>query len=658
MRKPNPLALLQALLEQCRVSVRGAADGAGFFVAPGFAVSCAHVTGSEPGTTVRLHWAGADHEAVVRAASAGPVGRDGALYPFPDLAVLELLDPPADHPCVWLDPEQPAARTALTATGFTDLLERGGAAPRTVALTAGGRTAYQGHPLLELVEGEVNPGLSGGPVLSHATGGVCAVVKATRLEDSSLGGFAVPSDALRLLDAQVYRTVIEAHDRFHAVDRRWHSCADLVEGAVDDGAPAVRAAARRFLGLLAGLPDEPSPRAAAHGAAFLAAAAPGTALPERPLLARRDVYTELAARLVLDDEVLPYELAYCADLARDPGPSTPGGAAVRGQLRDHVLITAGWLGLGEAARERLAGGSGPAPVPSVIGRIRHSLRDRNLYHVTVWRYRSPHDIVPGAPDSPALPLREALARLAELLPGQIELMEATERPGLIELILPQEALDEDFAGWQLWPDWSFWRLGCKYRLVVRPLERQESPQLQHAWTQRWQQLAGKPVGESLVCVCGRDRQHQAALDATFNNDPTLAALALAGSPGAAPVAEAYRVAVASGVPMMVWRQGTEPRRPVDGRGCQLPGRDGGCGLPGRTGCPDGGFLAQARAALAGTERDDVPARILALRNAAQTDEAHEEHVGARVVLLWDAPDRRIPRTTLAPAAPAEEGRTP
>ncbi|MFJ8608071.1 trypsin-like peptidase domain-containing protein [Streptomyces sp. NPDC093675] len=628
--------------------VEGTTDGTGFFVAPGFIVSCAHVAGSEPGLPVRIRWREEDYEAVIRAASADTAHQAGALYAFPDLAVMELLNPPDGHPCVWLDTSRPSQGTQLTVVGFADILEAGAASPRQAMLTAGGRIAHAGDQLMELVSGEINPGLSGGPVFNQASGGVCAVVKATRLEDTAMGGFGVPIDALRLIDGQVYRTVIKKHDRFHQTDPRWHRLYDQVERGRHGKASPERAGDRRFLSLLSELPDPPD-AGERHTAAFLAAAAPGTPVPERPLLTHRDVYTELTARMAPPCGELPYELAYCADLARELSNPSASASDPVAKVRDQVLIAAGQLGLGEAVQARLAGDRTPAPRPSVIGRVRHSLRDRNLYHVMVWRYRSPHDIVPGASESPALPLKETLALLSDLLPQQISLMgETSARPGLIELILPREVLDEDFAAWKLWPDAKYWSLGRKYGLVVRPLERHEAPNLHAAWEERWHHLERKQVGETLVCVCGRDRQHQAALDATFNNDPTLAALALAGSPRRGPVAEAYVVALTSGVPMMLWRRGSEPGPLVCGSSCGIPGRDA---------CPDAGFLTQAREALSDTARDEVPSRICKLRNDAEIEAESEDHVGEHVVLLWDDPSRQIPRTPLVPAATVEEGLT-
>jgi hypothetical protein len=158
-------------------------------------------------------------------------------------------------------------------------------------------------------------------------------------------------------------------------------------------------------------------------------------------------------------------------------------------------------------------------------------------------------------------------------------------------------------------------------------------------------LGGQVVGEALVCVCGRGRQGQETLDAAFNNDPALAALALAGSPRSGPVAQAYKVALVSGVPLMVWLLGAAPT-PLNS--------DHVCGIPGRDSCPVSEFFEQARRSLGDARRDEVPARIRTLRNAALTDDV-ENHLGQRVVLLWDDPARQIPCTRLAPAPLVEEG---
>ncbi|MFJ3658273.1 trypsin-like peptidase domain-containing protein [Streptomyces nigra] len=669
MRRPSPLALLQEHLGTCRVRVHGASQGAGFFVAPGYVVTCAHVAGAQTGKRVPVFWKGTEFEGSVMTASAPPRGRE--LWPYPDLAVIQLLDAPADHPCVWLDSVPPSHGADLTAFGFSDIYEPGEASERSAALRRGGTTDALGGRMLELVGGEVNKGLSGGPVLNHGSGGVCAIVKATRLKNTAMGGVGIPVNALRLLDAQVYRALIRAHDAFHGCNDQWTRLSDRV---VDNGSggfaeglgPVLNLTEeRRLLAIFSQLPAEPMgegllPASRAgdegesggkpsgtkgHHAAFFAAAVEGARVPEDyPLLDHRDVFTELAAQMPPAAGQLPYELAFAADLVRRAATAGPACQGAVQDLRDLVLLTAGRLGVGEKVQQRLAQVPAPEAQASIIARIRHSMRDRRLYHVRVWRYRSASDIEPAAPESDALPLNQAVEHLAALLPEQIEIMGGATSPGLIELILPREVLDEGFADLSLWPQMHWFRLGHKQRVVVRPLERHETPALHAAWAKRWQQLDGKAVSEMVVCVCGRGDQHQAALDASFESDPTLAALALAGSPQSQPVSDAYQVAVAAGVPMMVWRRGS----PACERG------DGGrCGVPGRRACPGNGFFTELCATLSDTRRDDLPETIRQLRVDAQKPPRREGHLGDDIVLLWDDPRRQIPRSRLAPA---QEGR--
>ncbi|MFG2334345.1 trypsin-like peptidase domain-containing protein [Streptomyces sp. NPDC048604] len=660
MSRHSPLARLQELLEECRVLVTGVTQGTGFFVAPGYVVTSAHVSGAEPGARVAVAWGGIEYEGVIRAASEA--GRSQGLWPFPDLAIVELPAPPEGHACVWLDPVAPSSGTELTATGHSSVYERRTAAGRTTLLRAAGRHGFHGGRMVELTGGEVNHGLSGGPLLSHRTGGVCAVVKLTRKADTAMGGLGAPVGALRLLDPEVCRTVMRAHDRFHAADTQWTALADRLardSGTDDDGPQLTPASARRLLGALAELPVRTE--AAAHLAAFVAVSPEGRPpRAELPLLDHRDVFTELAALMPPQPGALPYELAFAADrareAARDGARGSWSGAALL--LRDRVLTAAGDR-LGEAARRRLgdgvvpgdgtapAGGDGEPPAdgvrPSVIGRIRHSMRDRRLYHVMVWRFRSPKDITPAGPESEALPLDRAVALLAGLLPEQVEIMGGLAETGLIELILPREALDEDFPQLRLPEPFEWTRLGAKQQVVVRPLERHEAPSLHGALERRWRQLDGRTMDEALVCVCGRDAQHKAALGASFDLDPTLAALALAGSPRSGPVEDAYRVAVASGVPMMTWHRGSDACERADGATC---------GLPGRQACRGGAFYAAARKELGDVVCEELPQRVWKLRAEALLQARPGEHIGGDIVLLWDDPGRQLPRV---PLAPAEEG---
>ncbi|MFF8985063.1 trypsin-like peptidase domain-containing protein [Streptomyces globisporus] len=638
---------LQQLLTKCRVSVKGESTGSGFFVAPGLVVSCAHVTGARVGSSITVKWGDHPYEGTLLAASEPP-SYGMALWPFPDLAVVELVDPPESHPCVLLDSQPPWDETSVTATGHTNVLDDA-SAPRKVVLKVKGETEYQGGSLLELHGAEVNRGLSGGPVLSHVSGGVCALVKATRAEDTERGGYGVPLNTLRRLDPQVYVRLITAHDAFHKADSRWSKLSDLIASdrqANDSGlwpvSPLTGSETRRFHRLLSAL-STAHPARHTHRESFSAAAPLGTPQPDEELLTHRDVFTELEALMPPADDGLPPALAYCADLYR----AGKGSSDLLRDIYDQVLLTAGRLNLGDHVRSRSAGSRSQDHLPSVIGRLRHSAHDRTRYRVMVWRHVAPAEFVPAGPESDALPFPAARAALEEALVAQIDLMGGISRPGLIELILPHELVDEDFAGWTPWPHSTYSALGRKQHVVVRPLERHGNTGLRHAWEQRWELLAEKPVDEVLVCVCGRGKQRQAALDATFSTNPSLSALVLAGSPRSDPVRQAYQVAVASGVPLMLWARDSEPAQRDDTLLCGIPLQDA---------CPASTFFTQVRTTLDGARRDDVPARICDLRNRAEIAGA-PDHIGKRVVVLWDDPLRQVPRTRLAPVPRAEEGTT-
>lgn len=630
MSRALALSHFLKLLESCRVRVKGLTEGAGFFVAPGWVVSCAHVTGADVGREVPVAWGDTALTGIVKAASAAP-GRGRGIWPFPDLAFIEIRNAPSGHPCVWLDNTTPPRDTPLTAVGFSTINDPDVPQVRTAELKRGGQTYILEGMAWELIDGEINLGLSGGPVLSHESGGVCAVVKATRKKDSSMGGYGVPMDAFRMLDADVYRAVLRAHDRFHAEDDRWTKLSEATaatESADQVARTLTRKERRELLAILADLDATPE----TLQAAFIAAADPGAGLPAVPLVDSRDVVTELASQMP-PETGLPYELRFAAHLvARTDIPAI--NEELRQRLRDYLLITSGRLGLGELAKSQLTAVGEESMTQAIIVGLRHSLRDRKLFHVTAWRYYSPTRIVPAGDESVALPLAQAVTLLKTWLPEQIAIMGGVSRPGLIELILPIEAIDGEYQNWKLWPGQEWFALGRKQLVVVRPQERHKQRDLHSAWVERWEKLNSKDIGEALTCVCGRDDQQAAALGAAFDTDSSLLALVLAGSPRSGPVSDAYRVAVASGIPMMIWRR----EAPL----CARPQGRPACGIPGEHRCPGDGFFTALRSAMSATQRDRVPEKVRQLRNEAVKDGS--DHVGNELVILWDDPHRQIPLT--------------
>jgi hypothetical protein len=202
-----------------RVDAPGPSVGAGFQVAPGWVVTCAHVVGAA-GVGVRVRSAsGASAVGTVRDVWP-PVSAAGLTGP-PDLALVEM-DSPLDVPCVRLDERWPRAGARLLVCGLTESFD--GVAPETVELGCSGQklTPEAGVRLLKLGGETVVPGMSGGPVLSMVTGGVAGTVRTSHHTTLPAGGWAVPAELVRVR----WPRVAAAHDAYHAADDRWRRIAE------------------------------------------------------------------------------------------------------------------------------------------------------------------------------------------------------------------------------------------------------------------------------------------------------------------------------------------------------------------------------------------------------------------------------------------------
>lgn len=165
-----------------RIDVGASPAGTGFFVAPGVVVTCNHVVELE-----RVSSGEADSQISV-------VSADGTVYEVlddrersptdeDDLAVLRVA-PTDEHPCALLDTGL-WARDELHTYGYPANYPRG--APTTL----GAEGWMERDRWLKIKDGQIQPGMSGSPVLNLRTGAVCGVLKRTRDAASNLGGYAV-----------------------------------------------------------------------------------------------------------------------------------------------------------------------------------------------------------------------------------------------------------------------------------------------------------------------------------------------------------------------------------------------------------------------------------------------------------------------------------
>lgn len=216
-------------------SPSGPTWGSGFFIAPGWVLTCAHVVG-EGGAAVRLTGrevgitfssGGSARPGAATGTVAGRVEcvlperlderRPGrrALWDLPDLALIRVLAP-VSHACVWLTDRSRPRFDEVAYFGCTEDLGTPEITGRTTRLRG---TAGNGAAIRLGDDDEIEPGMSGGPVVDLGRGEVVGVVKARR--HTGGGGLAVSVVQLRTLPMPprgqigLYRRVMQAHDLHH-----------------------------------------------------------------------------------------------------------------------------------------------------------------------------------------------------------------------------------------------------------------------------------------------------------------------------------------------------------------------------------------------------------------------------------------------------------
>ncbi|WP_159001175.1 trypsin-like peptidase domain-containing protein [Streptomyces sp. SBT349] len=247
--------------------------GSGFFVAPNWVLTCAHVAlrgGRAEGgwREVGLSFQGVDGPVTGRVEWAQPEEGAGGSWPAPDLALIRLVEP-VSHPCVWLTERTAKVFTRSEVAFFGWLETPDGTENVSGRCTIRGELGTDG--LLKLGnEDEFPEGVSGGPVVDLRRGEVIGVLKARRSAGRD-GGLATSVVQLRRLPAPVvddlYQRVLHAHDRHHA--ERHRDVAHFAERTWTDAQSDLRATADRaltpgqrveLLGLLAELPSPLSTR--------------------------------------------------------------------------------------------------------------------------------------------------------------------------------------------------------------------------------------------------------------------------------------------------------------------------------------------------------------------------------------------------------------
>jgi hypothetical protein len=309
--------ILVPLVSAATVRIHSAQDGgrllgSGFFIAPNWVLTCAHVA-LEGARTIPAARASAAVEQLAapapatapapagpvpsaarppapaaRLAAAGAGGHrvsigygekllsgvvewsepaepvPGGSWPAPDLALIRLIDV-VDHPCVWLTERTAKGYTTNQVAFFGWVPLDGENVSYTGRCTISGQLVAGSGGVLRLGnEDEMPHGLSGGPVVDLVRGEVIGVVKARRKGHD--GGLAVGIQQLRRLpsgpgpEGDLYERVMTAHDLYHADqhdsvhgrDTTWTDAHSEIGAAA--GRALTPGQRTRLLGLLAQLP--------------------------------------------------------------------------------------------------------------------------------------------------------------------------------------------------------------------------------------------------------------------------------------------------------------------------------------------------------------------------------------------------------------------
>ncbi|MDN3297024.1 trypsin-like peptidase domain-containing protein [Streptomyces ficellus] len=631
--------------------------GSGFLVAPGWALTCAHVLlphlRDDPGRAFRVAGSPSYY-------GIDPVGArlekwlvtdpwDDEVPAVQDLALVRLLDDGVEHECVWIGDQVALPVGTRQVYGFRPEDDPGQPyelwTSRIAENTSDGRCSIRFAPMAEFP-----PGVSGGPVLDPVSGGVVAITKSGRYGKD--GGRAVLLRALRAF-GPLYRELIAQHDHWHAgrADSRgsWlfhqQRLPDQGAGGDDGWSPGDRVAALR---LLAQLPDPPPPGVVETLVQHVRQDRQERVFPS--LAAWRDGHGLLYRNgRPLPAVVFLHYLRQVVLLARSAGGKDAAAPAVdeldawitkrleRVESFSRPLVIGAQLP--EPLREAMAyegGGAVPAaerivvPYPGrgdtdnvVVVEI-EPLPYRNLH----WQIRiddgsGDEEVFAAEADPDGVEPAGLLQRLRRPLDEAFQFADgANGHPAACEVVLPVADFDTPVHRWQLAEmarlgDAAHLPLGVRRRVVLRDLARRGRPD--DAWTRRWEAMtaAGRlAAARTPPLQQAPRRRHFTAMAAS--HIPVLCRPAGRGAGR-----KAMELALETGHGIVLWHIEGHPRSTACAGDCDAF-HQGAAELLGKT--------ATAR---------ELPDRLRRIR-----EEIHERrdqgHWAEAVAVLYDDPGRPVP----------------
>ncbi|MGW2638771.1 VMAP-C domain-containing protein [Streptomyces sp. NPDC001348] len=482
--------------------------GSGFFIAPNWVLTCAHVVNGGEGDEVAVVYQTGPGQgpSVVpgQVAATLPEHVERALpgnWPAPDLALVRLREP-VGHDCVYVS-ERPAAHYGEGRVFYAGWTVTGGQLQildgfLSVQGTIGGWSA---GVQMRIGQNDLPPGVSGGPVIDPVRGEVIGVLKSRAANGTGgtstgierLRTLQAPPDGVRTEHDDVYQAVFHAHDRYHRdrqqpSDSRRPTWADLQgELGARPGRSLGPEERGELLGRLADLPPPVTTRSLLD----ILDSLPNFQLPTLVPAPRgwRDglgVLYESARH----DGALKLVLDYAMQVMAAERPATPSLLEAEQALWEWVKQTSTGLDSGYRhglARRRaewlgLRRGTGSPPWPAGERPARSGLSvllevlprgwepDRCDWSVSVAGpdgdvtrlHEDERTLLEELPDRVAAPLAEAFRRCDE--PG---------RPVALHAALPHPLLGLAVDEWRLRPDGL--PLGAERPVVVRCCDRDQLP---------------------------------------------------------------------------------------------------------------------------------------------------------------------------------------
>jgi NTP-dependent ternary conflict system VMAP-like protein/trypsin-like peptidase len=618
---------LRQLLRECLVEINDAPRdgdepsgdpppaGSGFFVAPGYVFTCAHVARRPRGSRVTGTWQGTRWSGVVEYTDPAPAEQDitgDGIWPLPDLAVIRL-ETDTRHPCVRLSSRDPHERGSYFVMGRRAPLGGDpGDFPTSDLSYSGVQTGTGVGKMMRLTGESLEEGMSGGPALNLDIGEVCGLLKSV---DPHGTPFVVPPERLHDpggQDGRLLADILRSHDRYHESDGTWVLAQDALW--------EVRSESHRP-------PLKPTEEA---GLLVLLAEASGTGSLERLYLDCVDDESPYPdpgnLRTVRDLVFRLYDVPFARDrlhpviVLAELLATRQGEAGLAPRLRQWSAGVARRRGELESLLKWRDQPSSPRRTRtdpmSVVIALRHDARQHDRLQVTVWQNLSRNNISVVFNDGTARTREEVIALLAERLPRVIGRF--GDGPAIIEFILTPELYDEAVHQWRVFEKRRA-KLGNRYPVVVRDYDRvfdQAGESRRHVKA-KWSSLSARDDTPVYWLTCESSPTWDEINDYFESLAPHQAKAF--GMPGpAANFADPLDAAIAAGTPVALW--------------CLSPCAQHG-GANADSGPCDGlRFTQEAIAQLVSLDLGDWPERMRQLRATPASHLADAQ-------LLWDNPDR-------------------